>query len=62
MGLVPAKPGEDMTPQYIPGNLERGLNLIKRYGGAKEGESGSPVLNPDCRVTGLVIKSGGIYN
>ena len=60
-GLIPAKPGEDMTPQYVLGNLERGLNLVKRYNDAKEGESGSPVLNSSCHVIGLLIKSDGTY-
>lgn len=60
-GLLPANPGEDMTPQYVLGNLERSLNLIKRYSDAKEGESGSPILNSNCHVIGLTIKSDGAY-
>ncbi len=60
-GLIPAKPYEDMTPQYVLGNLERGLNLVKRYNDAKEGESGSPILNSKCHVIGLMIKKGGTY-
>jgi hypothetical protein len=60
-GLIPAKPNEDMTPQYVLGNLERGLNLVKRYNDAKEGESGSPILNSSCHVIGLMIKRGGTY-
>ncbi|MHB8277991.1 MAG: hypothetical protein ACYDIA_10120 [Candidatus Humimicrobiaceae bacterium] len=61
MGLIPAKLGEDMTPQYVLGNLERGLNLVKRYSDAKEGESGSPILNSSCHVIGLMIKKDGTY-
>lgn len=60
-GLIPAKPNEDMSPQYVLGKLERGLNLIKRYNDAKEGESGSPILNSSCHVIGLMIKKGGTY-
>lgn len=60
-GLIAAKPGEDMKPQYVLGNLERGLNLVKKYSEAKEGESGSPVLNSSCHVIGLMIKKGGTY-
>ncbi|MBN1298524.1 MAG: hypothetical protein JW997_02440 [Actinobacteria bacterium] len=60
-GLIPAKPGENMTPQYVIGNLEKNLNLIKRYSDAREGESGSPILNSSCHVIGLMIKKGGIY-
>lgn len=60
-GLIPAKPGEDMTPLYILGNLERGLNLVKVYSNTMEGESGSPILNSSCHVIGLIIKSDGTY-
>ncbi|MBM3705029.1 MAG: hypothetical protein FJW66_00745 [Actinobacteria bacterium] len=61
MGLIPASPGEDFTPQYVLGNTERDLNLIKRYKDAVEGESGSPILNSRCHVIGLMIKKGGDY-
>jgi len=60
-GLIPAGPDENITPQYVLGNLERGLNLVKRYGDAIEGESGSPILNSNCHVIGLMIKKGGKY-
>ena len=60
-GLLPAKPGEDMRPRYILGNLERGLNLVKIYNSTIEGESGSPILNSSCHVIGLVIKSDGTF-
>ena len=43
MGLIAAGHGEDLTPQYVLGNTERDLNLIKRYQGAIKGESGSPI-------------------
>lgn len=61
MGLIPAKSGEDLIPQYVLGNLERNLNLIKRYNDAKPGESGSPILNSKCHVIGLMIKNDGTY-
>jgi hypothetical protein len=60
-GLYPATPGEDQTPQYVLGNIERDLNLVKRYKDAREGESGSPVLNSKCHVVGILIKKGGAY-
>ncbi len=60
-GLYPAGPDEDQTPQYVLGNIERNLNLVKRYHDAKEGESGSPVLNANCHVGGIVIKKNGEY-
>ena len=61
MGLIPAAPEEETTPQYVLGNMERGLNLVKRYNDAKEGESGSPVLNSKCHVIGIMIKKDGSY-
>lgn len=60
-GLIPAGPTEDMAPRYILGNLDRGLNLVKKYSSAVEGESGSPVLNSSCHVIGVLIKSDGTY-
>jgi len=60
-GLIPASPGEDMAPQYVLGSLEGNLNLIKRYSDAKEGESGSPVLNENCHVVGIIIKNDSAY-
>ena len=60
-GLYPASPNEDQTPQYILGNMEKDLNLVKRYKDAKEGESGSPVINSKCHVVGIIIKKGGAY-
>jgi len=60
-GLIPAAPGEDMAPQYVLGSLEGSLNLIKRYSNAIEGESGSPVLNENCHVVGIIIKKDGAY-
>jgi hypothetical protein len=61
MGLIPAAIGEENTPQYVLGNLERGLNLVKRYKDAREGESGSPVLNSKCHVIGIIIKKDAAY-
>ena len=60
-GLYPASIDEDITPQYVLGNIEKNLNLIKRYYDAKEGESGSPVLNSKCHVVGIIIKNNGAY-
>ena len=59
MGLIPAESNEDLTPQYVLGNIDRNLNIIKRYKDAKEGESGSPILNSKCHVIGVMIKKGG---
>ncbi|MBM3707145.1 MAG: trypsin-like peptidase domain-containing protein [Actinobacteria bacterium] len=61
IGLIPAEPYEDLTPQYVIGNIDRNLNIIKRYKDAKEGESGSPILNSRCHVVGIMIKKGGGY-
>ncbi len=61
MGLIPASENEDMTPQYILGNTERDLNLVKRYSDAIKGESGSPVLNKKCHVIGVLITKDGKY-
>lgn len=60
-GLYPAGTDEDQTPQYVLGNIERDLNLVKRYKDAKEGESGSPILNSKCHVIGILIKKNGSY-
>lgn len=60
-GLIPAGPDEDMTPQYVLGSLARKLNLVKRYDDAREGESGSPVLNSSCHVIGITIKRDGTF-
>jgi hypothetical protein len=60
-GLYPATDNEDKTPLYILGNLERDLNFIKSYSDARKGESGSPVLNSNCHVVGILIKSGGTF-
>lgn len=60
-GLYPAGPDEKQDPQYILGNIQRDLNFIKRYKDAKEGESGSPILNSKCHVVGILIKKSGVY-
>ena len=59
-GLYPANPDEDQAPQYVLGNTENNLNLVKRYSDAKEGESGSPILNSNCHVIGRI--SHGLYH
>lgn len=61
IGLIPAEPEEDLTPQYVLGNFGRNINIIKRYKDAKEGESGSPILNYKCHVIGVMIKKNGDY-
>lgn len=60
-GLYPASFDEDQTPQYVLGNIEKNLNLVRRYDKAKEGESGSPILNSNCHVVGIMIKKSGAY-
>jgi len=60
-GLYPAAKDEDQTPQYVLGNTERDLNLIKKYKDARQGESGSPVINSKCHVVGILIKKDGSY-
>jgi V8-like Glu-specific endopeptidase len=61
MGLYPAAKEEDQSPQYVLGNTERDLNLIKKYKDAMQGESGSPVINSKCHVVGIMIKKDGSY-
>jgi hypothetical protein len=60
-GLYPASSKEDKTPKYILGNIERDLNFIKQYESVKKGESGSPILNSECHVIGIIIKKNGEY-
>jgi hypothetical protein len=57
-GLKPAE--NDRTPAFVAGSIEKKANIIKKYdvsAVATEGESGSPVLNKECRVIGILIKS-----
>ena len=61
-GLYPAE--NDLEPQFILGNTSRNTNILKEYDEdvtASYGESGSPVLNSECRVVGVLIKSKGEY-
>ncbi len=60
-GLYPAGEDEDNTPQYVLGNLKKNINLVKRYKDARQGESGSPVINSKCHVVGIMIKKDGEY-
>jgi hypothetical protein len=60
-GLYPAAKDENQSPQYVLGNIERDLNLIKKYKDARQGESGSPVINSKCHVLGIMIKKDGSY-
>ena len=50
-----------MEPRYVLGNIERKLNFFKEFDTAREGESGSPILNSSCHVIGLIIKSDGTF-
>jgi hypothetical protein len=61
MGLYPAVKDENQSPQYVLGNIERDLNLIKKYKDARQGESGSPVISSKCHVVGIMIKKDGSY-
>jgi hypothetical protein len=61
MGLIPASQEEDLNPLYILGNTEKDLNLIKKFGEVREGESGSPILNSKCHVIGIIIKENGEF-
>lgn len=57
-GLKPAE--NDLVPAFVAGSIEKKANIIKRYDVSSiaiEGESGSPVLNKECRVVGILIKS-----
>lgn len=61
-GLYPAS--GNLVPEYIFGNTARDLNIVKKYNKditAAFGESGSPVLNSECQVVGVLIKSKGEY-
>ncbi|MHB1346414.1 MAG: hypothetical protein ACYCXK_02880 [Candidatus Humimicrobiaceae bacterium] len=61
-GLYPAD--KNLTPEYIFGNTSRGVNIVKIYNkgvSAIFGESGSPVLNSECQVVGVLIKNKGEY-
>lgn len=62
-GLYPAE--SDMRPEFVIGNTERNLNILKKYNEegffAVYGESGSPVLNDQCRVVGVLINNKGEY-
>jgi hypothetical protein len=61
MGLIPASGKEDLEPQYVLGNTERDLNLVKRYSDAIYGESGSPIINKKCHVVGVMITREGEF-
>lgn len=54
---------QNNNPLYIFGNTERKLNFLRKFNieKAKEGESGSPVLNSECKVVGLVINNNNSY-
>lgn len=56
-GLFPAT--DDINPEFILGN-----SIIKIYNDSTKaayGESGSPVVNSECRVVGVLIKNTGEY-
>ena len=52
---------EDNEPKYVLGNIERKINFFKKFDTAAEGESGSPILNSNCRLVGIVIKNNDQY-
>ena len=54
---------QNNNPLYIFGNTERKLNFLRKFNieKAKECESGSPVLNSECKVVGLVINNNNSY-
>lgn len=61
-GLYPAE--VNLKPEFIVGNTTRNANIIKEYNDevtAVNGESGSPVLNSECMVVGVLIKNKGEY-
>jgi len=61
-GLYPAD--DNLNPEYVFGNTTRSVNIVKVYDddiSAITGESGSPVLNSECRVIGVLIKNKGEY-
>jgi len=61
-GLYPAT--DDLKPEFVFGNTTRRVNLVKAYDediSAVSGESGSPVLNSECKVIGVLIKNKGEY-
>lgn len=58
-GLMVAK--DNYEPKYVLGNTESKISLIKEFSAAEEGESGSPILNAECRLVGVVIKSNSEY-
>lgn len=54
----------NLKPEFIVGNTTRDVNIVKEYTKeifAVNGESGSPVLNSECRVVGVLIKNTGEY-
>jgi hypothetical protein len=52
---------ENKEPKYVLGNTEKRINFFKRFNTAIGGESGSPILNSDCRLVGIVIKNNDNY-
>lgn len=54
---------QNQIPFYIFGNTIKKLNFISKYNmmSSKKGESGSPVLNSDCKVIGIIIKDNNSY-
>lgn len=55
---------KNLKPEFIVGNTSRNANIIKEYDEdvfAVYGESGSPVLNSECRVVGVLTKNDGEY-
>lgn len=62
-GLYPSE--DNLIPEFVVGNTaRRSSNILKIYEKGLYyfyGESGSPVLNGNCRVVGVLIKNTGEY-
>ena len=52
---------KDKNPKYVLGNTERKINIFKKFDTAIEGESGSPILNSNYKLVGIVIKNNSDY-
>ena len=51
----------DKEPVYVLGNINRKINIFKRFSDAVEGESGSPILSSKGRLVGITIKNNGQF-
>ncbi len=51
----------DKEPVYVLGNINRKINIFKKFNDAVEGESGSPILNSGGKLVGITIKNNGQF-